>query len=63
MVYKAEYHFEGNYGMDYLNPGDVVELANGQLFRVLWTKKHGRELVYNTDTLGIIYASELKRIG
>ncbi|MBN2910795.1 hypothetical protein JQC72_14945 [Polycladomyces sp. WAk] len=63
MKYKAEYHFEGHFGMNYLNPGDVVELANGKRFRVLWTKKHGEELVYNTDTIGIIYARELKRIG
>lgn len=63
MKYLAEYHFEGNYGMNYLAAGDVVDLPDGQRFRVLWTKKHGRELVYNTDTLGIIYARELKRIG
>jgi len=63
MVYKAEYHFEGNFGMNYLNPGDVVELANGKRFRILWTKQHDKDLVYCTDTLGIIYARELKRIG
>jgi hypothetical protein len=62
-VYKAEYHFEGNYGMDYLNCGDLVQLPNGTRFRVLWTKEHGKELVYNTDTLGLIYARELKQIG
>lgn len=63
MIYKARYTFEGSKrGMPYLTPGDVVELTNGQTVRIKRIFKHNNETVYDTDSMGIIFARELERI-
>lgn len=67
MRYKVRYEFEGKRGnMRYLRPGDVIEIIDRDKpieTKILWAVEKQGELIYGTDSQGIIYARELVRIG
>lgn len=67
MRYKVRYEFEGTRGrMNYLRPGDVLEIVGREPepieTKILWAVEKQGELIYGTDSQGIIYARELERI-
>lgn len=65
MRYKVRYEFEGTRGrMNYLRPGDVLEIVGRKPIetKILWAVEKQGELIYGTDSQGIIYARELERI-
>ena len=65
MRYKVRYEFEGKRGnMRYLRPGDVLEIVGRKPIetKILWAVEKQGELIYGTDSQGIIYARELERI-
>lgn len=66
MIYTAKYLFggRGRPPMNYLEPGDVVELKNSKIkeFKVKKVFLHKGEIVYETDSLGLVYARELERL-
>lgn len=60
--YKARYEFEGARGnMNFLEPGDVLELDDGTVGEVRWSTIYNKQRIYEIEGLGVVYARELIR--
>lgn len=65
--YRAKYTLEGHAKspMTYLKENDEVELLiKGKSKRIViaWTGRYRGEVVYGTDSMGVILARELERV-